>query len=86
MDFAYQDKLFLCIHDDRLALMTSFGHQILVWDWKTGKQVAKIASLVLSRNSDLLTMCRCPSRATMTVMVSPFLIGAASYSLAIPVA
>jgi hypothetical protein len=42
----------LCIHDDRLAFISSVhGHRhVLVWDWKTGKQVAKIASLALSRN------------------------------------
>jgi hypothetical protein len=55
----------MCIHDDRLALMTSVSRQILVWDWKTGKQIAEIASLVLSRDSDLLTMYHYPSRATI---------------------
>ena len=36
------------IHDDRLAFMSSVGRQILVWDWKTGKQIANIVSRVLS--------------------------------------
>jgi hypothetical protein len=82
MHVAYEGRFFLCIHDDRLAFKTSV--EILVWDWKTGKQIANIASVVLSRNSDLLTMCRCPSHVTLTFMVSPSSIGAASYSLAVP--
>ncbi|KAF8268330.1 hypothetical protein EI94DRAFT_1829564 [Lactarius quietus] len=32
----------LCIHDDRFAFMPSVGYQIMVWDWKTGKQIVKI--------------------------------------------
>jgi hypothetical protein len=54
----------LCIRDDRLAFMASVplrGHgHVLVWDWRTGKQVAKIASLAISRsrqftNNELLS-------------------------------
>ena len=47
------EKFSLCIHDDRLAFMASVpGRQshVLVWDWKTGNQVANIASFFLSRS------------------------------------
>ncbi|KAI9444159.1 hypothetical protein H4582DRAFT_1066702 [Lactarius indigo] len=32
----------LRVHDDRLAFTTSTGRNILVWNWETGKQIAKI--------------------------------------------
>lgn len=44
---AEYENFSLCIHDDRLAFMTSVSPHILVWNWKTGKQIAKIAGLVL---------------------------------------
>lgn len=43
-NYAEYENFSLRIHDDRLAFMSSVGHQILVWDWKTGEQVAKIVS------------------------------------------
>ncbi|KAF8268331.1 hypothetical protein EI94DRAFT_1727955 [Lactarius quietus] len=42
IDSAEYENFALCIHDDRLAFMTEVGYRILVWDWKTGKQIAKI--------------------------------------------
>ena len=47
------ENLQVWIHDDRLAFVTSFRDPILVWDWRTGKQIATIASLVLCRDSDV---------------------------------
>ncbi|KAH9026282.1 hypothetical protein EDB83DRAFT_1929011 [Lactarius deliciosus] len=32
----------LRVHDDRIAFTTSTGRNVLVWNWKTGKQIAKI--------------------------------------------
>jgi hypothetical protein len=42
INYVEHESFSLRIHDDRLAFMSSVGRQILVWDWKTGKQIAKI--------------------------------------------
>ncbi|KAI9462779.1 hypothetical protein BJY52DRAFT_110557 [Lactarius psammicola] len=42
-NFAIYESFSLLIHDDRLAFMTSTADRhITVWNWKTGKQIAKI--------------------------------------------
>jgi hypothetical protein len=50
INYVEHESFSLRIHDDRLAFMSSVGRQILVWDWKTGKQIAKIASRFLGRD------------------------------------
>ena len=60
-NFAEYENFALRIHDDRLALMASASRHIQVWNWKTGQQIAKIASLVLGIDRIiLLTICAVP--------------------------
>ncbi|KAF8268329.1 hypothetical protein EI94DRAFT_1727952 [Lactarius quietus] len=69
----------LRIHDDRLAFMTSVGRQILVWDWMTGNQIAKIpcdqrfsTCAFLDRSSILFPYLSSGQKRTLCFQVATF--------------